>query len=384
MRLPTGLADGAQAPPGPAGQPAIRATGLVKAYSQNAGLFGVDLAVDPGSVAALLGPNGAGKTTAIRIMCTLLKPDAGQVTVGGYDTLREPAKVRSVIGITGQGTSVDERLTGAENLTMFARLSRLGKHQARARCRDLLESFGLSAAAGRPVKSYSGGMRRKLDLAVSLVVAPLILFLDEPTTGLDLSSRGAVWDMVRGLVGDGSTVLLTTQQLDEADALADRVVLIDHGRVVATGSPAELKAQAGQARLELTTETDSDYSSLEALVGATAAGNATRRTVSIPIDDNSPAGLRDLHQVIDRVCAAGITVGSYRIQHATLDDVFRRLVTPAMASDQRPPNYQGASHQAAASDQHPPNDQPAPNHQAAPSHRATANDQGVPSDRMVR
>jgi len=311
--------------PGRAG-PAVSASNLTKAYTATTGLFGIDLAVGSGEVVALLGPNGAGKTTAMRILTTLLKPDAGEVVIGGYDALREPGKVRAVIGIAGQAVSVDDKLSGLENLTMFGRLSRLGKKDARSRAACLLEQFDLAAAANKPVKAYSGGMRRKLDLAASLLVAPPVLFLDEPTSGLDPASRAALWDTISDLAQAGSAIVLTTQYLEEADRLAGQVVLIDQGRIVATGSPRELKARIGRARFELTVKTDSDLARLcAALDGLVTVTDPARRTVSIVLEDCGGPGLAGLHEALKRAAAASVPVEGYILRQASLDDVFFQL-----------------------------------------------------------
>ena len=224
---------------------AVLAEGLAKRFGETTALDGVDLAVRTGSVLGLLGPNGAGKTTAVRILTTLLAPDAGHAEVCGHDVVRDAHRVRGLIGLTGQYASVDEMLTGTENLVLIGRLLGLPRAQARARARELLAQFDLADAAGRAAKTYSGGMRRRLDLAASLVSRPRVLFLDEPTTGLDPRSRLDMWQVVRELVADGVTVLLTTQYLDEADQLADEIAVVDHGRLIATGTPAELKARTG-------------------------------------------------------------------------------------------------------------------------------------------
>src|SRR6266498_2594344 len=227
----------------------IWAEGLSKRFGDTRALAGVDLAVPTGSVLGLLGPNGAGKTTAVRVLATLLRPDEGRAAVGGYDVLREAHQVRQLVGLTGQYAAVDENLTGTENLLLIGRLLGLSRREARRRAGELLDDFGLSDAADRATKTYSGGMRRRLDLAASLVGRPRILFLDEPTTGLDPRARLELWTIVRGLVRSGSTVLLTTQYLDEADALADNIAVIDHGKVIATGTPDELKAKTGAQTL---------------------------------------------------------------------------------------------------------------------------------------
>jgi ABC-2 type transport system ATP-binding protein len=229
---------------------AIEASGLVKTFGATRAVDGVDLAVPAGSVYGFLGPNGAGKTTTIRMLATLLRPDAGTARVFGHDVVRQADAVRARVGLTGQFASLDEDLTGFENLVLLARLLGHSRGGARARAAELLEAFDLDAAGGRVVKQYSGGMRRRLDLAASVVVTPQLLFLDEPTTGLDPRNRNQVWEMVRGIVAGGSTVLLTTQYLDEADQLADRIAVIDHGRVIAEGTGAQLKASVGAATLD--------------------------------------------------------------------------------------------------------------------------------------
>ena len=311
----------------------ISASGLTKAYGPTTGLFGVDLAVRPGTVTALLGPNGAGKTTAMRILTTLLKPDAGEVVIGGHDALREPQKVRAIIGIAGQTVSVDNRLTGLQNLTMFGRLCRLSKKGSRLRAASLLEQFGLAPAAKLPVKSYSGGMRRKLDLAASLLVAPPVLFLDEPTSGLDPASRAALWGTISELAQGGSTVLLTTQYLEEADRLADDVVLIDEGRVVATGAPQDLKARIGGARLDLTVATDADFARLcTALAGLVIVTDQARRTVSVVLGGPGRPGLRDLAEALQRAIGAEAGVEAFSLHQASLDDVFFQLTGRTKAS----------------------------------------------------
>ncbi|MGW6499101.1 ATP-binding cassette domain-containing protein [Nonomuraea angiospora] len=295
---------------------AIEAEGLVKRYGDKSALDGVDLAARTGSVLGVLGPNGAGKTTAVRVLATLARPDAGRALVGGYDVTRRAAKVRELIGLTGQYASVDEKLTGTQNLLLVGRLLGLSRPAARARATELLARFGLEEAAGRAASGYSGGMRRRLDLAVSLVSRPRILFLDEPTTGLDPHARGELWDVVRELTADGVTVLLTTQYLEEADQLADDLLVIDRGRVAASGTPAELKALAGGHRLDVRPLRAADLEKAETILGAKAADGV----VSVPVHDLKvpPALLRDLDD-------AGIVLAEHALRLPSLDDVFLTL-----------------------------------------------------------
>ncbi|HTW98848.1 MAG TPA: ATP-binding cassette domain-containing protein, partial [Acidimicrobiales bacterium] len=309
----------------------ISAEGLTKAFGPATGIFEVDLRVRRGSVTALLGPNGAGKTTTVRTLTTLLAPDAGVVRVGGFDIRREADEVRSIIGIAGQVASVDEQLSGIENLAMFGRLNRLSRRDARTRSLALLEQFGLADAATRLVKSYSGGMRRKLDLAVSLVAAPAVLFLDEPTAGLDPVGRVALWDLIGGLVGGGSTVLLTTQYLEEADRFANDAVLLDKGRVVATGSPQALKAGIGRAQLELVAATPADLERLStALEPFGASVRAGSRIVSVPIAGSGNEGLRELAAVLCAVEGAGAGVEGYELGQVSLEDAFVQLTSAGL------------------------------------------------------
>jgi daunorubicin resistance ABC transporter ATP-binding subunit len=302
-------------------EPAITVSGLAKRYGKTTGLRGVSLQAEAGMVTALLGPNGAGKTTLIRVLSTLLRPDSGQARVGGHDVVREPERVRALIGLTGQSLAVDGKLSGAENLAMFGRLHRLPWPVVRARSARLLEAFDLGAARKKAVKTYSGGMRRKLDLALSLIGEPSILFLDEPTTGLDPASRHALWDIIRDLVGQGATVLLTTQYLDEADALADSVVFIKEGEVVATGTPAELKARTGQAQLDLVAASDDDLARLTAALGEFhAVTEVSRRTVRAGVQDIAALG-----DVIATVLRAGARIDSYSLREPDLDDVYFQL-----------------------------------------------------------
>src|SRR5919108_4704275 len=252
---------------------AVETEGLVKVFGEVRALDGIDLVVRPGTVFGLLGPNGAGKTTAIRVLSTLLRPDAGRATVGGFDVVRQPGEVRGLIGLTGQYAAVDELLSGHENLYMIGRLVGLGRAEARHRAGDLLGSFDLAEAASKTVKTYSGGMRRRLDLAASLVGRPRFLYLDEPTTGLDPRSRLELWGMIRGLVAEGTTVLLTTQYLEEADQLADEIVVIDHGRVIAAGTSEQLKTRIGGQVLQARPADPSDLPTTEQILAGFAEGD---------------------------------------------------------------------------------------------------------------
>jgi oleandomycin transport system ATP-binding protein len=303
---------------------AIEANGLVKRFGETTALAGVDLVARPGTVLGLLGPNGAGKTTAVRILATLLRPDAGQAWVCGYDVGRQAHEVRQLIGLTGQYASVDEGLSGVNNLIMIGRLLGESRARARARAAELLDRFDLTEAAQRPVKTYSGGMRRRLDLAASLVGQPRVLYLDEPTTGLDPRSRIDVWGMVRGMVADGVTVLLTTQYLDEADQLAHDIVVIDHGRVIATGTPDELKSRAGAQVLEVVPASPARLDGVAAVLaertGAVPGTDADTGMVRVAVTDPAvlPAIVRDLDE-------AGVELAEFALRKASLDEVFLSL-----------------------------------------------------------
>jgi oleandomycin transport system ATP-binding protein len=301
---------------------AISAEGLVKRFGDTTALAGVDLAVRTGSVLGLLGPNGAGKTTAVRILATLLKPDAGGATVGGFDIVSEAHQVRQLIGLTGQYASVDETLTGTENLVLIGRLLGMPRAEAKARARELLADFDLSEAASRATKTYSGGMRRRLDLAASLVGRPRLLYLDEPTTGLDPRGRTELWDLVRTLVAGGVTVLLTTQYLNEADQLADDIVVIDHGKVIATGTPAELKAKIGAQTLEVRPANEADLPTVVTAVGelANAAPDVSGLTVTAAVADPEL-----LPFVVRRLDDAGVVIAELALRSSSLEEVFLTL-----------------------------------------------------------
>jgi ABC-2 type transport system ATP-binding protein len=304
---------------------AVQVRGLVKTYGSTRALDGVDLDIPAGRVLGLLGPNGAGKTTTVRILTTLLRPDSGSARVAGYDVLAEPDQVRRRIGLSGQYAAVDENLTGFENLYMVGRLYGRRKAAARSRARELLARFQLEEAADRPAKGYSGGMRRRLDLAGALVAEPTVVVLDEPTTGLDPGGRLDTWEVIKELVADGTTVLLTTQYLEEADQLADSIVVIDHGRVIARGTADELKAQTGGERLELVVASAADLpATLEVLrevgTGEPSGDDHTRRA-GILVD----TGPKALIEALRRLDGQGITVQDVGLHRPTLDDVFLSL-----------------------------------------------------------
>lgn len=308
----------------------IQVSGLKKSYGKNAVLKGIDLTVNKGTMLALLGPNGAGKTTTVRILSTLLKYDEGQVNINGYDVASQSDEVKSVIGLTGQSAAVDELLTGRENLVMMGRLYRLTKKSATARAEELLADFDLVDAAERPVKTYSGGMRRRLDLAVSLIAVPPIIFLDEPTTGLDPRSRIAMWDIIRKLMNGGTTILLTTQYLEEADQLADRIVVIDGGKVIAEGTAKELKAKVGKDRLELVFKKASDLKAAATrLKREEFDKNEKENSISMVINDTN----KDVRRVLDILANGKIDVESMAVHKPTLDDVFLSLTGKQTQAD---------------------------------------------------
>src|ERR687890_1927749 len=301
---------------------AIVVKGLRKSFKQLTVLDNVNFVIKKGTVLALLGPNGAGKTTTIRILSTLLLPDNGQALINGFDVVKEADKVRSLIGLTGQYAAVDEYLTGKENLHMIGRLYRLSHQDIKRRTQQLLELFDLVEASDRTVKTYSGGMRRRLDLAVSLIAAPPIIFLDEPTTGLDPRSRLIMWDIIEQLVAAGTTILLTTQDMDEADRLADRIVVIDRGKIIAEGTSDELKQRVGSEHLEITIASTSSFETAKRVVyGDGIHLDSKTRTLSLA----TKGGVYQLEQVLSRLDEAGVGVENVSFHRPTLDDVFLTL-----------------------------------------------------------
>jgi ABC-2 type transport system ATP-binding protein len=304
---------------------AIEATGLEKSYGQTRALSGLDLVVEGGTILGVLGPNGAGKTTAVRVLTTLLRPDRGTARVAGYDVVSQATQVRRRIGLAGQTAALDESLTGWGNLVMIGQLCRLPRRRAQQRAQELLSRFDLTDAAHRGVKTYSGGMRRRLDLAASLVSSPPILFLDEPTTGLDPRSRLILWDMIRALVADGTTVLLTTQYLEEADKLADRIVVIDRGSVIAEGTSGELKAEVGGDRIEVTVAQESDLASACEVLGRHAGGEVHLDLERRVVDASVPAGARSIPAIAAAMSVAGVLIDDLGMVRPSLDDVFLTL-----------------------------------------------------------
>lgn len=301
---------------------AVEAKNIKKSYGNNLVLNGINIQVERGTMLALLGPNGAGKTTTVRILSTLLKYDAGSASVEGFDVKKDADKVREVIGLTGQSAAVDELLTGRENLVMMGRLYRLTKQSAKERANELLKEFDLVKAADRPAKTYSGGMRRRLDLAVSLIATPPVIFLDEPTTGLDPRSRLAMWGIIKNLMAKGTTILLTTQYLEEADQLADKIVVIDGGKVIAEGTSAELKSKIGKDRLELFFKNALALQKAEKLLGKTIAEtNDKEFSATVVIQDINT----DVSKTLDKLATEKIIVASMAIHKPTLDDVFLSL-----------------------------------------------------------
>ena len=301
---------------------AIEIKGLTKSFGDVEVLKGIDLSVEEGTMLALLGPNGAGKTTTVKILSTLLKPDGGEVKVRGFDVVHDAQSVRSVIGLTGQYAAVDELLTGRQNVVMLGQLYHLSPKDSAARAQELLEQFDLVDAGDRQAKTYSGGMRRRLDLALSLVATPPIIFLDEPTTGLDPRSRIGMWNVIEGLMKEGTTILLTTQYLEEADQLADQIAMIDDGRVIAYGTADELKRKVGTERVEFTIAHESNFDeALRLIEGEGKASNAEERTVSISTDGS----VRETKRVLDALYSVGIEIDTMSVHKPTLDDAFLRL-----------------------------------------------------------
>jgi ABC-2 type transport system ATP-binding protein len=304
----------------------ISVEGLVKRFGDTAALDGLSFSVPEGTLLGVLGPNGAGKTTAVRILATLLRPDAGRASVLGLDVVRDADRVRHAIGLTGQYAAVDELLTGRENLVMVGRLFRLGRAEARRRADDLLERFDLTGAARRPVRTYSGGMRRRLDIAASLIARPRVLFLDEPTTGLDPASRIGMWEVIGELAREGTSILLTTQYLDEADQLATTIVVIDRGRVIAQGTSDELKEQVGGVRVEISLAEAAGLDAAAAALKRHAAGDVTvdpqTRHIVVPV---ASAGASSLPDVVRDLDAAGVAVTDLALRRPTLDEVFLTL-----------------------------------------------------------
>jgi len=321
--------------------PAVLVEGLTKAFGGVRALQGVDLAIARGTVLGLLGPNGSGKTTTVRILTTLLPADGGRAAIEGIDVFRHPEAVRAIIGLAGQQASVDETLTGRENLELAARLFHLPRKEARRRADELLERLGLADAGNRPAKTYSGGMRRRLDLGASLVGRPKVLFLDEPTTGLDPRSRLDLWDLIRDLVQDGTTLLLTTQYLEEADQLADEIAVIDHGKVIASGTPDQLKDRIGGDVLELrvvqSAQLDAAVQAVETLGSAPLETDRTTGTVIVPVGSQ---GSNALVEAVRRLDTAGVKIADLALRRPSLDTVFLALTGHA-AEDEAAPEASG-------------------------------------------
>ena len=329
--------------------PAIETERLTKSFGSTEALSGLDLTVPRGGILGLLGPNGAGKTTAVRVLTTLLRPDSGQARVLGFDVVRQAAEVRHHIGLTGQYAALDDYLTGRANLIMIGQLGRLGRSQARRRADELLDRFDLTQAAGRAVKTYSGGMRRRLDLAASLIGHPEVLFLDEPTTGLDPNSRAVMWEIIRELAAEGTTLLLTTQYLEEADQLASQVAVIDAGRVVAEGTPDQLKGKVGEDRIAVQLAPGSDLAAAVAVVQAQTTGPVDADPAQLLVTAPMPARDGITTDVVRALDAAGARVTDVTLRRPSLDDVFMILTGHRAASASAPA---GAAHgQEAATEQ---------------------------------
>ncbi len=313
---------------------AIKASGLTKAYGDVVALNGIDIEVEQGTVLGLLGPNGSGKTTTVRILATLLQADSGSASVGGFDVVTQPDEVRSVIGLTGQYAAVDEYLTGRENLELFGRLFHLSKFDAAKRANELLDRFDLSDAADRGIKGYSGGMRRRLDLAASLIGRPNVLFLDEPTTGLDPRSRQGMWSVIEDLIAEGTTVLLTTQYLEEADQLANKIVVLDHGNVIAKGTSDELKSQVGGDRIEIVVESAADVAKAAIAISEFGSAEAITedltKTILLPVAGGSTA----IVNIVRKLDENNIAIADIALRRPTLDDVFLSLTGHATEDNQ--------------------------------------------------
>jgi ABC-2 type transport system ATP-binding protein len=320
---------------------AIHAEGLVKHYGQTKALDGLDMDVAEGSLLALLGPNGAGKTTAVRILTTLLRPDAGHATVAGMDVVRDAARIKAVIGLAGQSVAIDEYLTGRENLEMIGQLYHLRRKDAQARATELLEQFGLADAAERVAKTYSGGMRRRLDLGASLVALPPVLFLDEPTTGLDPRSRRQLWDTISNLVREGTTILLTTQYLEEADELADRIAVVDSGRVIAYGTSDQLKDQLGGDRIEIAVAKADELPPALEITRRHISGEATVDQAQRRISGPSRNGTSELAALVRELDTASISISSLQLHRPSLDDVFLTLTGHQAERDEEAPAGRG-------------------------------------------
>lgn len=301
---------------------AIEIKGLTKSFGEKQVLKGIDLSVHAGKIVAILGPNGAGKTTTIKILSTLLDPDGGDIKVNGYDVVKQADQVRESIGLTGQFAAVDEYLTGEENLNLIGRLYHLKKSDAQKVTNELIEQFDLVESSTKPVKSYSGGMKRKIDLAMSLIASPSVIFLDEPTTGLDPRSRQAMWGMIKQLAAQGTAILLTTQYMDEADYLADHIIVIDHGKVIAEGNSSELKGQVGDDRLDIVIPNDQEFeAAVKALDGESVKSDAEARTISVAAKE----GVAKLTATLAVLEKANVKVETVSLRKPTLDDVFMEL-----------------------------------------------------------
>lgn len=301
---------------------AIEIKGLTKSFGEKQVLKGIDLSVHAGKIVAILGPNGAGKTTTIKILSTLLDPDGGDIKVNGYDVVKQADQVRESIGLTGQFAAVDEYLTGEENLNLIGRLYHLKKSDAQKVTNELIEQFDLIESSTKPVKSYSGGMKRKIDLAMSLIASPSVIFLDEPTTGLDPRSRQAMWTMIKQLAAQGTAILLTTQYMDEADYLADHIIVIDHGKVIAEGNSSELKGQVGDDRLDIVIPNDQEFeAAVKALNGESVKSDAEARTISVAAKE----GVAKLTSTLAVLEKANVKVETVSLRKPTLDDVFMEL-----------------------------------------------------------